>query len=127
MDRSFCQTNLRDTPATVPESPATSGGVDPVSAEIILARHPKVLEVVVVSVTHAQHGQVWVAFVIPKPGLAPSPDLRHELWHALSQQVGPIAAGNDLRFAASLPKTRSGKILRRSLQEMATGTTAHSA
>ena len=62
-----------------------------------------------------------VAFVTPKGGVEASPELREELREHAAQQIGSIAKPDDIRFTDSLPKTRSGKIMRRLLKEIAAG------
>ena len=62
-----------------------------------------------------------VAFVTLKAGVIPAPGLREELRKHVGNVIGPIAKPDDVRFTESLPKTRSGKIMRRLLKEIAGG------
>ncbi len=66
-------------------------------------------------------GQAVVAFVTLKNGVKPAPGLREELRQHVAKEIGPIAKPDDVRFAEALPKTRSGKIMRRLLKEIAAG------
>jgi acetyl-CoA synthetase len=58
-----------------------------------------------------------------KTGVAPGPDLEKELKNHVRQQIGPIATPDVIQFADGLPKTRSGKIMRRILVKIASGNT----
>ncbi len=58
-----------------------------------------------------------------KSGVIPNPNLRDELRQHVGRAIGPIAKPDDIRFADALPKTRSGKIMRRLLKEIAAGNT----
>jgi len=62
-----------------------------------------------------------VAFVTPRSGVKATPELKEELRAHVATQIGPIAKPDDIRFTDSLPKTRSGKIMRRLLKEIAAG------
>ena len=66
-------------------------------------------------------GQALVAFVTLKAGVAPSPELRHELAEHVGNEIGKFARPDSVRFADAVPKTRSGKIMRRLLAELAAG------
>jgi len=66
-------------------------------------------------------GQALVAFVTLKSGVTASPDIRDELRNHVAKEIGPGAKPDDIRFAEALPKTRSGKIMRRLLKQIATG------
>jgi acetyl-CoA synthetase len=66
-------------------------------------------------------GQAVVAFVTLKEKEHPTPELREKLRQQVSVAIGPIARPEDIRFAEALPKTRSGKIMRRLLKEIAGG------
>ena len=60
-------------------------------------------------------------FVVLKPGIEDSPELEQELRATVREVLGPVAVIGDLRFVSSLPKTRSGKIMRRVLKAVVTG------
>jgi acetyl-CoA synthetase len=86
-----------------------------------LGSHPAVAEAAVVGRPDELKGQGVVAFVVLKGGIAVGPHLREELRQHVGQVIGPIAKPDDIRFAEGLPKTRSGKIMRRLLKEIAGG------
>ena len=67
-------------------------------------------------------GQALVAFVTLKSGVKAEPNLREELRNHVAKEIGPVAKPDDIRFAEALPKTRSGKIMRRLLKQVAAGT-----
>mgnify|MGYP001081141752 CR=1 FL=1 len=89
--------------------------------ESALVSHPKVAEAAVVGMPHEIKGQGIYAFVTPKVGVAPSEDLKKELIAHVRKQIGPIATPDKIQFADALPKTRSGKIMRRILKKIAEG------
>jgi acetyl-CoA synthetase len=89
--------------------------------ESALVSHAKVSEAAVVAKPDALKGQAIVAFVTPKKGVAPDPALAHELREHVVQQIGALARPQEIRFADALPKTRSGKIMRRLLRDVASG------
>jgi acetyl-CoA synthetase len=89
--------------------------------ESALVAHPKVAEAAVVGMPHDVKGQGIYAFVTLNSGEAPSEDLRSELRNWVRQEIGPIATPDALQFAPGLPKTRSGKIMRRILRKIAEG------
>jgi acetyl-CoA synthetase len=66
-------------------------------------------------------GQALVCFVTLKDGSAASPELKEVLRAHVAREIGSLARPDDVRFAAGLPKTRSGKIMRRILKEIAGG------
>ena len=68
-------------------------------------------------------GQAIVCFVTVKSGLTVHPELRDELKRHVRHVIGPVATPDDIRFTESLPKTRSGKIMRRLLKQVASGQT----
>src|SRR4030042_2428591 len=84
--------------------------------------HPKVAEAAVVGFPHAIKGQGIYAFVTLNTGVAKSDELRKELVTLGRTQIGPIASPDAIQWADALPKTRSGKIMRRLLQKIAAGT-----
>lgn len=90
--------------------------------ESALVSHPKVAEAAVVGRPDALKGQALVAFVTVKGGVQPDPGFREELRQHVAREIGPVAKPDDVRFAEALPKTRSGKIMRRLLKQIAAGT-----
>ncbi len=91
--------------------------------ESALVDHPKVAEAAVVGRTHEIKGHALAAFVTVKEGVAPSEALADELKKHVARKIGAIAKPDDIIFAADLPKTRSGKIMRRLLRDIAEGKT----
>ena len=87
--------------------------------ESALVAHPKVSEAAVVGYPHDIKGQGIYAYVTPMAGEEPSEDLRKELVAWVRKEIGPIASPDLIQFAPSLPKTRSGKIMRRILRKIA--------
>ena len=92
--------------------------------ESALVSHPKVAEAAVVGRPDDLKGQALVAFVTPRMGVAADDALAKELRNHVVTQIGALARPEDLRFAEALPKTRSGKIMRRLLREVASGSKA---
>ena len=89
--------------------------------ESAFVAHPSVAEAAVVPMPHAIKGQGIYAFVTPKVGVQATDDLRKELIAHVRKVIGPIATPDKLQFADALPKTRSGKIMRRILTKIASG------
>jgi acetyl-CoA synthetase len=89
--------------------------------ESALVEHPAVAEAAVVGKTHELKGQAIAAFVTLREGRSPSPALRDELREFVAEKIGAIAKPDDVLFSADLPKTRSGKIMRRLLRDIAEG------
>ncbi|MDP3541062.1 MAG: acetate--CoA ligase [Elusimicrobiota bacterium] len=89
--------------------------------ESALVGHPFVAESAVVGRPDELHGQAVVAFVTLKGGKIPSPELKELLRDFVAKAIGSIARPAEIRFTDSLPKTRSGKIMRRLLREIAAG------
>ena len=89
--------------------------------ESALVEHPTVAEAAVVGKAHDLKGQAIAAFVTLRVGHTPSPALRDELREFVSQKIGALARPDDILFSADLPKTRSGKIMRRLLRDIAEG------
>ncbi len=87
--------------------------------ESALVAHPKVAEAAVVGMPHAIKGQGIYAYVSLNVGEAESEALRSELRDWVRREIGPIAAPDAIQFAPGLPKTRSGKIMRRILRKIA--------
>ena len=89
--------------------------------ESALVAHPTVAEAAVVGKPHDVKGEVIVAFVILRGGAEPSAALVDDLKEHVAKQIGAIARPHEVTFTADLPKTRSGKIMRRLLRDIATG------
>ncbi len=87
--------------------------------ESALVAHPKVSEAAVVGFPHDIKGQGIYAYVTLMAGEKPSEDLRKELVGWVRKEIGPIASPDLIQFAPGLPKTRSGKIMRRILRKIA--------
>jgi acetyl-CoA synthetase len=87
--------------------------------ESALVSHPDVAEAAVVGCPDEMKGQAVVAFVTLKQQKKPTPELRDRLREHVAEMIGAIAKPDDVRFADALPKTRSGKIMRRLLKEVA--------
>ena len=88
--------------------------------ESALVAHPKVAEAAVVGRPDEMKGQAIAAFVSLEEGNEPSDALKQELRQWVAKEIGALARPDDLRFTQMLPKTRSGKIMRRLLRELAT-------
>ena len=88
--------------------------------ESALVAHPKVAEAAVVGRPDALKGQAIAAFVSLESGNQPSEALKDELRKWVAKEIGALARPDDIRFTEALPKTRSGKIMRRLLRELAT-------
>jgi acetyl-CoA synthetase len=91
--------------------------------ESALVSHPSVAEAAVVGFPHDIKGQALYCFVTLKMGLEKTEDLRLELRKHVRSEIGPIATPDKIQFADALPKTRSGKIMRRILKKIAAGET----
>ena len=89
--------------------------------ESALVSNQKVAEAAVVGRPDELKGQALVAFVTLKTGITGTPELREELRQHVGKEIGPVAKPDDIRFAEALPKTRSGKIMRRVLKQIASG------
>jgi acetyl-CoA synthetase len=89
--------------------------------ESALVAHPKVAEAAVVGMPHDVKGQGIYAYVTLNAGEPESEELRQELRQFVRGEIGPIASPDAIQFAPSLPKTRSGKIMRRILRKIAEG------
>jgi acetyl-CoA synthetase len=89
--------------------------------ESALVSHAKVAEAAVAPMPHEIKGQGLYAFITLKEGVAPGEDLKQELVAHVRREIGPIAAPDKIQFAPGLPKTRSGKIMRRILRKIAEG------
>jgi acetyl-CoA synthetase len=89
--------------------------------ESALVDHPKVAEAAVVGKPHEIKGQAIAAFVTLKEGVVMTDGLVDELREHVAKKIGAIARPDVVLFAADLPKTRSGKIMRRLLRDIAEG------
>ena len=91
--------------------------------ESALVDHSDVAEAAVVGCTHKIKGQAVAAFVTIREGVSPSDELIEELKKHVVKKIGAIARPDSILFASDLPKTRSGKIMRRLLRDIADGKT----
>jgi acetyl-CoA synthetase len=89
--------------------------------ESALVEHPAVAEAAVVGRSHDLKGQALAAFVTLRDGHTQTPGLVEELRAFVAQKIGALAKPDDILFSADLPKTRSGKIMRRLLRDIAEG------
>jgi acetyl-CoA synthetase len=89
--------------------------------ESALVSHPKVAEAAVVGMPHDIKGQGIYAYVTLNSGVEKSDELKKELVAHVRKEIGPIATPDKIQFADALPKTRSGKIMRRILTKIAAG------
>jgi acetyl-CoA synthetase len=87
--------------------------------ESALVEHPAVAEAAVVGKSHELKGQAIAAFVTLREGTPPSLELRDELRQFVADKIGALARPDEILFSADLPKTRSGKIMRRLLRDIA--------
>jgi acetyl-CoA synthetase len=87
--------------------------------ESALVAHPKVAEAAVVGYPHEIKGQGIYAYVTLIQGEEPSEELRKELVNWVRKEIGPIASPDLIQWSPGLPKTRSGKIMRRILRKIA--------
>jgi acetyl-CoA synthetase len=95
--------------------------ISTMEVESALVDHPAVAEAAVIGKTHEVKGQAISAFVIIRSGFEVHDQLVDELKAHVAHKIGPIARPDDLIIAAELPKTRSGKIMRRLLRDVAEG------
>jgi len=91
--------------------------------ESALVSHVKVAEAAVAPMPHDIKGQALYAYVTLKDGIEPTDELKKELALHVRKEIGAIAVPDKLQFTAGLPKTRSGKIMRRILRKIAEGVT----
>ena len=89
--------------------------------ESALITHPSVVEAAVIPLPHNIKGNAIHAFVVLKEGYSASRELETELKNHVSSEMGPIAKPDEILFTNALPKTRSGKIMRRVLKARALG------
>lgn len=95
--------------------------IGPFEVESALMEHPAVAEAGVIGKPDPTVGEIVKAFVALKPGFGPSESLRKELLGHGRKRLGPAVAPKELDFSANLPKTRSGKIMRRLLKSRELG------
>ena len=81
--------------------------------------HNSVAEAAVCGIPHEVKGESIIAFIVLKDGIAQTPQLKEELVQHIRKTIGPIASPDVLYFVTKLPKTRSGKIMRRLLKAIA--------
>nr|WP_314268216.1 acetate--CoA ligase [uncultured Moellerella sp.] len=93
--------------------------------ESALVSHPKIAEAAVVGIPHNIKGQAIYAYVTLNHGEEPTPELYADVRNWVRKEIGPIATPDILHWTDSLPKTRSGKIMRRILRKIATGDTSN--
>jgi acetyl-CoA synthetase len=91
--------------------------------ESALVSHASVAEAAVAPMPHDVKGQALYAFVTLVGGIEENDELKKELVLHVRKEIGPIAAPEKIQFAPALPKTRSGKIMRRILRKIAEGVT----
>jgi acetyl-CoA synthetase len=89
--------------------------------ESALVSHPSVAEAAAVGRPDELKGQALIVFVTLKSGQQPTDELKEQLRNHVAKEIGSLARPDAIRFAAGLPKTRSGKIMRRILKEIAAG------
>lgn len=89
--------------------------------ESALVDHPSVAEAAVIGKTHEVKGQVIAGFVTLKEGVEPGDELKKELREHVAKKIGALARPDDIFFTSELPKTRSAKIMRRLLRDIAEG------
>ena len=89
--------------------------------ESALVSHPAVAEAAAIGLPHEVKGQAIFTFVMLRSGFAPSAELAEELRQHVATHMGPIARPEEVKFVDKLPKTRSGKIMRRVLKARAQG------
>jgi acetyl-CoA synthetase len=92
-----------------------------IEVETAFLKHPAVAEAGVVGRPDEVRGEVISAFVVLKQGHEPSPALRQELVDTVRKELGPVAVVGEVNFVSTLPKTRSGKIMRRVLRSVILG------
>ncbi len=92
-----------------------------IEVETAFLHHPAVAEAGATGMPDELRGEIIAAFVVLKHGRLPSEALRRELLETLREQLGPVAVVGELIFVPSLPKTRSGKIMRRVLKAVVLG------
>ncbi len=89
--------------------------------EAAISSHPKVAEVAVVGVADQVKGEVPLVYIVLKEGFTGDDALANEMKQLVREKIGPVATPKDVYFVQALPKTRSGKIIRRALKNLAEG------
>jgi len=89
-----------------------------IEIESALLQHPTVAETAVVGRPDQLRGETACAFVVLKSGVEPSDDLKQALRESVRKTMGPIVIISDIHFVSKLPKTRSGKIMRRLIRSI---------
>jgi acetyl-CoA synthetase len=92
-----------------------------VELESAMVSHPSIAEAAVASKPHEIKGETIVVFAVLKQGIAQTPELASELRNHMRKTVGPLATPENVYFVTKLPKTRSGKIMRRVLKSLVAG------
>ncbi len=87
--------------------------IGPIEVETAFLKHPQVAEAGVTGRPDSLRGEVISAFIVLRHGHQPSPQLQQELIRTVRQELGPVAVIGEVNFVDTLPKTRSGKIMRR--------------
>jgi acetyl-CoA synthetase len=94
-----------------------------IEIEDAVVSHEAVVEAAVASRPDEIKGECVVVFAIPAQGVEPTPELKKSIQQHVRKTLGPVATPDEIYFVAKLPKTRSGKIMRRVLKAVASGTT----
>jgi acetyl-CoA synthetase len=94
-----------------------------IEIEDAVVSHEAIVEAAVASKPDPVKGECVVVFAIPKQGVEPTPELKKSIKDHIRKTLGPVATPDEIYFVAKLPKTRSGKIMRRVLKAVASGTT----
>ncbi|MBC7335800.1 MAG: AMP-binding protein, partial [Clostridia bacterium] len=95
--------------------------ISTMEVESALVEHPAVAEAAAIGKAHEVKGQALAVFVTLKEGIKGTPELVQELKAHVAAKIGALARPDDIFFTAELPKTRSGKIMRRLLRDIAEG------
>jgi len=94
-----------------------------IEIEDAVVSHEAIVEAAVASKPDPVKGECVVVFAIPKQGVEPTPELKKSIKEHIRKVLGPVATPDEIYFVTKLPKTRSGKIMRRVLKAVASGTT----
>lgn len=97
--------------------------LDTAEIESVLVSHPDITEAAVVGFPHEIKGQGIFAFVTPKAGISENSEITKELINLVRKEISPIATPDHIEWTNDLPKTRSGKIMRRILRKIVNGET----
>ena len=92
-----------------------------VELESAFVSHKAIAEAAVTSRANQKKGESIIVFLVPRTGFSESDELRKELTNYIRAEIGPIASPDEIYFVNKLPKTRSGKIMRRLLKSIASG------